>query len=580
MTMKKYLIAGIIGLAILCGIQVATTQATSCIQAQQGGTGLCSGGTVGQSVIVSSTNPLVLGFGSATGGSGSVTINKITTSTYTLVGSASVVIATSTDASGQGIFTFTASGGSVSSTNVYAGAGISVSQVGVNATVTNIGVLSVNGATGTVLFAIPATTTINGGQYAVFHIIGDGTIVTSTTSGATTTFSIVPGSFLTLASGTALYYPLSSNPSGFISTSTGLTVANFASGNISQWTNNAGYVTSTGAGAVTTSSAPTAFNFPYWANTTGGLSGTSTLFFASSTGNVGIGTTNPNANLDIKGANTIDGLRVALTGQSPYLAEFYNTYYSNTTAVFQYFGYNSGEFRMGTQSTTGVGLYTNGQYFSPQLYLRSGGNVGIGTTAPAETLSINAGSGGFNGTGIKVYTTLSTQAKVIGFDYGGDAANSYTSGIFDDGAFNIFGNGRDIKFLTGASHGTESMRILNSNGNVGIGTTAPSSTLTVNGSFARGLLEVSASSTLTSTSSIVGVIATSTSKIVLTLPSVASVAKGDEITIKDEIGQASSYPINIVGASSQLIDGQSSTTLTSNYQAIQIYSNGSAWYLE
>lgn len=73
------------------------------------------------------------------------------------------------------------------------------------------------------------------------------------------------------------------------------------------------YSTSTGggAGSVTTSSAPTAFTFPYWANTTGGLMGTSSLYFSSTTGVLGInGLTssfpaliNNGATLDVKTAD-------------------------------------------------------------------------------------------------------------------------------------------------------------------------------------------------------------------------------------------------------------------------------------
>ncbi len=52
---------------------------------------------------------------------------------------------------------------------------------------------------------------------------------------------------------------------------------------------------------ISTSSPITAFNFPYWANTTGGLNGTSTLFYSSSTGYIGIGTTTPAYQFDVAG---------------------------------------------------------------------------------------------------------------------------------------------------------------------------------------------------------------------------------------------------------------------------------------
>lgn len=91
---------------------------------------------------------------------------------------------------------------------------------------------------------------------------------------------------------------LASNPSGYIATSTGLTTGNFATTSISQWVNDVGYVTSTGAGAVGTTTAVTANYFPFWGSATG-LSGTSTLF-ASST-RIGLGTVSPSTTLHVVG---------------------------------------------------------------------------------------------------------------------------------------------------------------------------------------------------------------------------------------------------------------------------------------
>src|SRR5665213_1641291 len=52
-------------------------------------------------------------------------------------------------------------------------------------------VASVNGQNGAVTIGVPATTTINNAQATVFKLIGDGTTVTSTVNGTTTTFSII-----------------------------------------------------------------------------------------------------------------------------------------------------------------------------------------------------------------------------------------------------------------------------------------------------------------------------------------------------------------------------------------------------
>lgn len=86
-------------------------------------------------------------------------------------------------------------------------------------------VSSVNGSSGAIaitsssLGVVPfATTSINGTAALSFHIAGDGTTITSTVLGATTTYSVIPGVYLTPASGTALFYPLAGNPSGFTTT--------------------------------------------------------------------------------------------------------------------------------------------------------------------------------------------------------------------------------------------------------------------------------------------------------------------------------------------------------------------------
>ena len=108
-------------------------------------------------------------------------------------------------------------------------------------------VSSFNGATGTITFSTPATTTINGLQSPSFLFTAAGTGLTvSTSSTSTVTYT---------------------------------------------WTN-PGYITTS-----TFNATGTAFYFPYWNSAGNALSPTSTIFIASSTGNVGIGTTTPNSPL-------------------------------------------------------------------------------------------------------------------------------------------------------------------------------------------------------------------------------------------------------------------------------------------
>lgn len=98
------------------------------------------------------------------GGSGSVTINKISTSTYTFTCTTSGTVASSTDGTGQGIIS-----------------------------------IGCGGASSTVVAS------------------GFGTTVTA--SGTTYTVNVNSSTILTVASGTALYYPLSSNPAGYVTSS-------------------------------------------------------------------------------------------------------------------------------------------------------------------------------------------------------------------------------------------------------------------------------------------------------------------------------------------------------------------------
>jgi len=75
-----------------------------------------------------------------------------------------------------------------------------------------------------------------------------------------------------------------------------------------------------GSGSVSTSSAITAGYFPYWFNTTGGLTGTSTVFFSSD--KVGIGTTVPSSTLHVVGTFQVSASTTlnALTASTvPYL---------------------------------------------------------------------------------------------------------------------------------------------------------------------------------------------------------------------------------------------------------------------
>src|SRR3989344_8216568 len=210
-----------------------------------------------------------------------------------------------------------------------------------------------------------------------------------------------------------------------------------------------------GAGGVTGSGNP---NFlSYWCSTTGL---TNSLIFDNgtilgTTGNLGIGFTNPSQALDVSGNALIRGnLGIGTTAPSQALdieAAVANLTFSSAV----------GNHQILTGGTTNLGLMP-------------GGNVGIGTTNPSQKLDVvgsaNLSTGNayyINGTSVLNGTTL-----------GAGIVNSSLTGV---GALvsGSIGNGFSQIFSTNT---------ISTTGNIGAGTTGPLNKLDVNGSAAFGSL--------------------------------------------------------------------------------------------
>jgi hypothetical protein len=201
-------------------------------------------------------------------------------------------------------------------------------------------------------------------------------------------------------------------------------------------------------------------------------------------GNVGVGTTSPLAKLDIALGSGTAGIAVRSSSTS---ATYLNFTDNTPTSI--------GSFSRGGTSNNDIVLNTFGHFDI------TGGNVGIGSTNPASKLSVNGGVsvGSYAGTtapsnglivsgtvGIGVTDTI-RKLEVAGI------VRSSSSGVFemtDGSAFHNIGitnsiiggsSGNDLAIVAASaknirfySSSTEYMR-MQSDGNVGIGTTAPES---------------------------------------------------------------------------------------------------------
>ena len=211
----------------------------------------------------------------------------------------------------------------------------------------------------------------------------------------------------------------------------------------------------------------------------------------TSAGNVGIGTTSPAYKLDVSGSVRLGGteaqahvIKMGWDNNAVYLGgpnnNTINTAYdtdANYTLHINYVGYQG-------STTRFRNLFINdGKQGLIACFDAPSGNVGIGTTSPSSRLHIlgtgNAygltlDRGGSSGNlNVSINDTLSTFSHT---EDAGDAANGHGGFAFTSNAANI--NSNELFYVSNLA-GTKFL--INSSGNVGIGTTSPGYKLDVNG---------------------------------------------------------------------------------------------------
>ena len=264
-------------------------------------------------------------------------------------------------------------------------------------------------------------------------------------------------------------------------------------------------------------------------------------------GNVGIGTFNPESALHVIGtiivrqkiqADNSNGLELATD--------------EGRTRLFMRDNGN-----IGIGNTAPTGLF---QVSTNYVVVSRDGKVGIGTTSPLSALHVEG--------------TIEVDQKIKANDNGGLELAT------DEGLTRLFiqdnGNvGIGNTAPTGLFQVSTNYIVVSRNGNVGIGNTLPQSILEVGGAIATPISTKSTSYTLTISDSVILANAAA-GNIVMTLPTAVGI-NGREYYIKKTDTALNTVTINTT--SSQTIDGETSYLLTTQWEYIKIVSNGSNWVI-
>lgn len=230
-----------------------------------------------------------------------------------------------------------------------------------------------------------------------------------------------------------------------------------------------------------------------------------TGLFQNNAGNVGLGTTNPQSNLQMgiqTGSSTSSPVRLSLGGTFSNTAgtNFKLRLYDDGTPSNIYgIGVSAGSMDFGVSSAGGYNWYTGGAH---KMTLTSGGSVGIGTTSPGTPLTVAADA---NALSYRAWRNVNTNGwGIIGLRM---ALNNSSGAVTDYAGI----NGAIVSNTAGAEDGvmtfwtikagtiTEQAR-LDKNGNLGIGLTSPTEKLDVVGNIkvsGSGAGNITASGTIT-----------------------------------------------------------------------------------
>ena len=291
------------------------------------------------------------------------------------------------------------------------------------------------------------------------------------------------------------------------------------------------------------------------------------LIVPSGSGNVGIGTSSPTAQVHTTGTVKLTGLAASANATDSMMVV------NVSDGSVGYREIPVGGLTMGTTPISGGG--TNRILFEDAS---NKANSNSNFTYDEGNVRFKVG---FNGTGTAMYIgdpngdeqtigdydVVTTGSKFTIFP---NSSLAYFDNTAHDGKFGINTNSPSGALHVKANGGAiDALFVDNTTGNVGIGTATPNSTLHNNGSFAGNYIATATGITLDATNYVVAVTATGQT---VTLPDAVGI-DGRIYTIK--LTASGSCTVSTTGG--ETIDGGGTYSLASQYKYVTIMSNGANW---